>query len=292
MTTPAGRIIPRDVRFDIAGAARRDWFGGDKVKTALMDCFSIALPSGERFFIRSLKHYLPHIADERLRADVQDLCLQEAYHTREHENYNAAMAALGYPVAEMERRPKAPLDAIGKPVARLAATCAIEHITATFSALVLKHPAILDGAPEAYRRLWTWHALEELEHKAVALDVFNAVTGKMSRWQRYALRVGTMNIVLVLFTLSVTRNMMTYVRTDGDRAGLSFWARYLKLLFVNPGFYRRSARYFLAYYRPRFDPARQDDSELLVQGRRGLEGAAMAASGCTGPGPAQRATGP
>jgi len=59
-------IIPRDIRFDILGNAQRHWLEDDIIKTILIDGLSIFLPEGERFFIRSLKHYGPKLQDKEL----------------------------------------------------------------------------------------------------------------------------------------------------------------------------------------------------------------------------------
>jgi hypothetical protein len=45
------------------------------------------------------------------------------------------------------------------------------------------------GIPEEIRRLWTWHALEETEHKSVALDTFLYVTREVSPCKRWLFRV-------------------------------------------------------------------------------------------------------
>ena len=59
----ADDIIPRNIRFNIAEAPKRHWYGGNLHKTALVDVFSLFLPEGERFFIRSLKHYAAGLED-------------------------------------------------------------------------------------------------------------------------------------------------------------------------------------------------------------------------------------
>ena len=195
----ADDIIPRDIRFRIADAPKRHWYGGHVQKSALVDCFSLFLPEGERFFIRSLKHYAAGLEDRELAKEINGYAVQEAFHTREHEEYNRALAALGYDVEAMEGPIRHALRKTQNPLLRLAVTCAIEHLTATFSLFLLRHPKMLDGAEPAYRRLWMWHALEEMEHKAVALDVFNHATRDMPGWKRYFLRIGAMNGTILGF---------------------------------------------------------------------------------------------
>lgn len=263
-------IIPRDIRFDILGNAQRHWLEDDIIKTILIDGLSIFLPEGERFFIRSLKHYGPKLQDKELAAEINGYAVQEAFHTREHEEYNRAMINLGYDVEEMERPIRFGFEVVKNPMHRLAITCAIEHMTATLSTLTLRHPDLLDKAAPAYRRLWMWHALEELEHKAVALDVLNAATPDLSRWQRYLLRVMGMNGTLFPFLVIFLRNVPIYARTDGVKTGFRFWMRFFWVTMVAPGYWRRCLPNVLRYYLPGFDPRNSDDAELMRKGREWL----------------------
>ena len=260
-------IIPRDIRFEMVRNATRHWFGGDIVKTSIIDGLSIFLPDGERFFIRSLKHYASKISDRELASEINGYAIQEAYHTREHEEYNRAMASLGYDVKGMEKPVGFALAQAKTALHRLAITCAIEHLTASFSTCVLRRPELMKEAAPAYRRLWMWHALEELEHKAVALEVFEAATPGWSGWKRYLLRTAAMNATVIPFLLIFLRNVRVYVKTDGVKPGVRFWARFVWVLFVSPGFWRYSVGPFLRYYLPGFDPRNSDDAELVRRGR-------------------------
>ncbi len=263
-------IIPRDLRFGILANPIRHWYENDLIKTILIDGLSVFLPEGERFFIRSLKHFGPKLTDRELAAEINGYAVQEAFHTREHEEYNKAMTALGYNVDEMERPIRFGFEVVKNPLHRLTITCAIEHMTATLSTLTLRHPELLDNAAPSYRRLWMWHALEELEHKAVALDVLNAATPDMSGFQRYWLRVLGMNGTLFPFLVIFLRNVPIYARTDGVKTGLRFWLRFTWVVLGSPGYWRRCLPNVLRYYLPGFDPRNSDDAELMAKGRAWL----------------------
>ena len=280
-------IIPRDIRFGILENAQRHWLEGDIIRTVLIDGLSIFLPEGERFFIRSLKHYGPKLGDPELAAEINGYSVQEAYHTREHEEYNRALAALGYDVEKMEAPIRAGFEIVKNPLHRLAITCAIEHMTATLSTLTLRHPELLDNAAPAYRRLWMWHALEELEHKAVALDVLKAATPGMSRWKRYMVRVLGMNGTLFPFLVLFLRNVPIYAKTDGVTTGLRFWLRFAWVTLVYPGYWRRCLPNVLRYYLPGFDPRNADDAELMRKGREWLAENLPPRPGVAAPAPAR-----
>lgn len=262
-------IIPRDIRFGILGNATRHWYDGDIIKTVLADGLSIFLPEGERYFIRSLKHYSAKLkeSDAELAAEINGYSVQEAFHTREHEDYNRAMESLGYDVEEMEKPVRYALGLAKNPLHRLGVTCAIEHLTATLSTVTLRRPDLLETAATPYRRLWMWHALEEIEHKAVALDVLKAVTPGMSSWQRYLLRTGTMNATIIPFLFIFLRNVRIYAHHDGVKTGIRFWLRFIWVVCVAPGFWLRCVPLVLRYYLPGFDPKNSDDAVLVRRGR-------------------------
>lgn len=267
----ADDIVPRDIRFGIGANPQRHWYDGNLHKSALVDCFSLFLPEGERFFIRALKHYAAGQEDRELAREIEGYAVQEAYHTREHEDYNRGLATLGYDVETMEAPIRTTLRGLSNPLVRLAVTCAIEHLTATFSVFLLRAPHMLEGAPPAYRRLWMWHALEEMEHKAVALDVFNHATRHLPRWRRYLLRIGAMNGTIIGFFVLLLRNVHLYARQDGVKTGFRFWMRFLGVLFIDPGYSRLTAGSFLQYYLPGFDPRRRDDRAVIESGRAWLK---------------------
>lgn len=264
-------IIPRNFHFNIRANRKRHWLGDDVVKTVLIDNLSIFLPEGERFFIRSLKHYTPHLEDRALAAEINGYAVQEAFHTREHEEYNLAMKDLGYDVDLMEKPVGPSLGMVKIPLHRVLATCAIEHLTATFSTQTLRHPDVLDEAAPAYRRLWVWHALEELEHKAVAYDVLMAATKGMSGWKRYLMRITAMNANIVSFLYIFMRNVPIYLRTDGIKPGFRFWFRFFWLTMIAPGYWRRCLPMIAYYYWPWFNPRNSDDADLIRRGREWLE---------------------
>ncbi|MCC4242808.1 metal-dependent hydrolase [Stappia indica] len=263
-------IVPRDIRFNISGNPERHWFDGDPMRTAMFDAFSIFLPEGERFFIRSLKHYASTLGDPELIKEINGYAVQEAFHTREHEDYNRTLAGLGYDVEAMEQPVKSVLGSVKVPLLRLAVTCAVEHLTANFSTMTLRHQKILSNAHPAYRRLWMWHALEELEHKAVALDVYKRAAAGMPAWKRYGLRVSAMNLTAVHFVRIFLRNVRLHAQADGIRTGFRFWSRFAWLQMVSPGYIRVSLWSFLCYYLPGYDPRKVDDSDLIRKGRAWL----------------------
>jgi predicted metal-dependent hydrolase len=157
--TPTPEI--RDLRFQTLTDVPRHWHGGRRSVTSYFDGLSIFFPLGERFFLASVRAKAKHVKDPALAEAVRAFCGQEGVHGREHERYNAHLAARGYPAAEMEARVGRLLSLVSRRLpmrTQLAATCALEHFTALMGQMILADPRTLDGAHPTMAALWRWHA--------------------------------------------------------------------------------------------------------------------------------------
>lgn len=181
----ARRIPVRAMGFPFAQSEiPRWWFFGNPYPTHIANALNVLFPDGERFFIRSVKHYLDRIQDDpELLARVRGFFGQEGRHGHEHERYNKLLQGQGLDVEGflVWYRYWA-FDVLEKtvpPVLRLSATAALEHYTATLAENALRSD-FLDGAHPLLRDLLQWHAAEEIEHKSVAFDVLQKVDPRWS----------------------------------------------------------------------------------------------------------------
>jgi predicted metal-dependent hydrolase len=274
MTQPAhpDDILPRNLRFGIRENADRAWFGGDPVLSALFDGFAVLLPLGERFFIRSLRPFESQLRDPALVEAMHAFAAQEAFHTREHEAYNDALRSLGHDVEAMEAKASRLLGGVKGPVTRLLVTCAIEQMTFALARFILKRPALMDRAAPAYRRLWRWHALEEVEHAAVAVQVLRAVDSKMPAWRRYLSRVAILFVAVSSLVTFALQNVAMILQPGGGRLSWRLRLRLLWVLLGSPGFLRGLVVPCLAYCRPGYaGGGGAADAGLVAEGRRLLE---------------------
>ena len=255
-------IPVRNLRFAMNDDVPRAWHGGRRAVTAFFDNLSIFFPPGERFFVAAVNHYKGRIDDEALRAEIAAFCAQEGFHSREHVRYNRMLAAQGYPATAMEARIERILRVVtrvARPRARLAATCALEHFTATLADCILGDAALLAGAHPTMAALWKWHAAEENEHKAVAFDVYARVGG------RYVERVGVMLLATLIFWGLVVDHQVRLMRADGTLFSLREWWSLFHFLWIRPGGLARMWRLWVDYFRPGFHPWQLDNRELLAR---------------------------
>jgi uncharacterized protein len=256
---------PRNIEFVRKAPADAHWFGGDPVKTAWFNALSMTFPEGERFFIDAVKAHR-HLAEGKLADDVRDFIVQEALHTREHAAMNNLVDRSKYPVDAIEADVKWRTD-FGRARGRmpmLMVTICLEHFTAIMAHDALKHSAEFDSAPEEFKRLWLWHAVEETEHKSVAFDVWRRAADKWSGFQRWFRRSLSMAFVSSNFIWNITSFSLMLLKADGI-TGLSARWRLYSYLLGRPGPLRRIFWAYADWYRPGFHPWDHDNRDLLAQ---------------------------
>jgi len=92
-----GRLEARVPRVAFEDVPRR-WFGQSVMGTHICNGVNLLFPAGERFFIRSVRHYLAQIEDEELAADVRGFFAQEGRHAQLHERFFETLRAQGYEI--------------------------------------------------------------------------------------------------------------------------------------------------------------------------------------------------
>jgi hypothetical protein len=273
---PERTISVRRPGITYADDATPKYFVADDIlRSHIAAMLSAVFPEGEDFFVRSVKAYRDQITDPVLKEQVKGFIGQEALHGREHRAFNERLQELGYPTRFTDKRVKIGLGLLGKVAPKphqLAVTAALEHYTATLAEALLRD----DGArneftTEEIRTLFSWHALEETEHKSVAFDVFQHVNGN----QR--VRVGTMWAVHVGFLLAMAFSVSTSLLFDryARRHPLKVLRSVAGLrshVFFKPAVLRR----LKDYDRADFHPDDHDTVELLDRWRAEL-GPRMAA---------------
>ena len=258
-------IQRRDYQFGRDNPHPRWWMGNDPIATAFYNALSALFPLGERFFMDAVKAFR-HKTDGKLKEQVADFLFQEAMHTREHVVFNKMAADAGFDIKKLENRTETILGYARKKRAiyQLAATAALEHFTAMLAHAVLADPRHFAGAPEEARQMWEWHAMEEIEHKAVAFDTYMAALKKWPGFVRWALRSIVMFVATILFIYAVIANTRDLFKEDGINTGKS-WRRLFGFLFFEPGLLRKVMKSYFSYYRPGFHPWEEDDRALLAK---------------------------
>ncbi|KHO21587.1 metal-dependent hydrolase [Mycolicibacterium setense] len=268
--------------FDARPTGDKYFADGSIVFSHTVALLSAIFPPGEDIFVRSVRRYLDEITDPELRKRVLGFIGQEKTHGLQHRELNEQLAAMGYPTAWFEyllqstERMEKFLDKQYPSPDRLVRlrhfflgfTVAAEHFTAVWAENILNSPEIqtMMYDPEI-RNLLNWHALEELEHKSVAFDVYRALGVPEStriRWMRFDSNFG-IPILLAFAWLSIIAT-----DADGRRQPWRILRETVQML-RNPmwkGFYSAMR----PFKDPGFHPDQIDNTELLETWHRELFG--------------------
>jgi len=252
-------LTVRKLNVDLSRGFERHWLNGDVYRSAFMNALSMSFPLGEQMFIDSVRAVPPEtILDPALRAEVKDFVGQEASHRFIHQQYNAELARQGYEYV-LEEKTRKRMELISQlPLRdRLAITCALEHYTAMLADFVLRHPDWLDGAEDRMRTLWSWHAAEETEHKAVAFDVYKAAGG--GYWKRVFWYLH----VSLVFWWEMSFQTLDNLKRDRRLWKLSTWTSAARAWFGRAGLAWHLVKPGLDYLAPRFHPWQHDNRALL-----------------------------
>lgn len=261
-------IRPRAPRLGFDGV-RRHWLAGSRAATQLANGVNLLFPAGERFFIRSVRSYLDRVSPD-LAAQVKGFFGQEGRHAQAHERLFDTLREQGFDIDSLlERYEHLAYDRIEeaspRPL-RLAVTVALEHFTAILAEDALTGGVLVHADPEI-RRLLEWHAVEELEHKAVAFDVLQEVAPS------YALRVAGMALATLTlggFWLWATRELLaqdgsSLLEARRELAELRERAvREGESRVMEPVGKRVFLRGIREYLRPGFHPMDRDHSALIA----------------------------
>lgn len=262
--TSAAAITVRDRRFGRGEAqGERWWAAGDPIATAWFNALSATFPRGETLFIDAVKAFREG-APPQLAAEIRAFIRQEVNHTREHLAFNRAAAEAGYDFSRIDARVE---RLIGLVYARpkhawLAVTIALEHFTAMFAHEFLTHPEHFLGADSEQAELWRWHAVEEIEHKAVAYDTWLHATKGWSRWKRWKVK----SVLMLIITQRFVRNRFQDAAELLAQDGIAGWRAKRALVWYligKPGILRRVFPAWCRYFLPGFHPWNQDDRALI-----------------------------
>lgn len=258
--------IRRNLKFNLNPAKALTWHKDGLNVSQFLNTMSLFFPVGERFFIDSVRNYRDQITDPELKKAVTAFIGQEAMHGREHDEYNNYVADSGIPLHAQEEVVTKLLNAVQAytPKAfQLAATVALEHLTAILGGGLLDLPEIMDGSDPGYQAIWNWHALEETEHKAVAFDVYTTVIGRDSNPGAYALRTSTLVAATGIFFALFIPFYLHNVRIKGGLTDLKGWRAVVKHTWGKKGIFRNITRPWLDWFKPGFHPWDHDNRQHL-----------------------------
>lgn len=222
---------------------------------------SAMFPAGERFFVHSVRNLQNQAKTERLQKDIAAFIGQEAMHAKEHEHLNQLIQSSGLdtePVSANVEWLMAKLKKYFTPTQQLAITSAAEHFTAIIARQIMRRSDLQErlSSNETLKNIWLWHAIEESEHKSVAFDLYQDVSGG--------------NFIRLLVMPFVTLYMAGIMAVGTVYLGITHFPAW-KLLHLKEfnalilgknGFLSTLWKDYLDYYKFDFHPEQHDSKDL------------------------------
>lgn len=250
-------ITVRKLQFN-PKAIRRHYFANSPVMSHLLTALSSTFPIGEQFFVHSVRNVRDQVTDAQLQAQIAAFIGQEAMHSKAHMEFNQAWRREDYNLDRFQ-------DWLARkdhhvknlhPKIQLAITCAFEHFTALLGGYILRHPEILATSDEDTIKLWVWHAIEEIEHRAVAFDVYQHVYGD-DKVRRMIMRSVTTGFASLTF-YSATQLFWQ----DRKKSIPKVTGNLLGMYLIGKMFVQLLPEY-LSYFKADFHPSEIDYSEIV-----------------------------
>ncbi|MFF4172636.1 metal-dependent hydrolase [Streptomyces sp. NPDC001744] len=240
------------------------WVPGDPFTTHTINVLHLLLPAGERWFVRVYEQALPYITDDRLREDVIGFIGQEAVHSQAHDDVLPHLRKLGLDPTPYTAQVDWFFEKLlgdrtlppGRPRRwwlreRVAMIAAIEHYTAFLGDWVLNADALdRAGADPTMLDLLRWHGAEEVEHRAVAFELFMHLDGGYRR------RVRTWAIAFSALVFLWQRGIRFFLENDplldAPKASVADFVRRGRrgVLPSTPAVLRSAPRYLSRSYHP------------------------------------------
>ena len=243
------------------------FYRDSELASAYFHALSIFLTFGEDLVIDTARHHRQFLSDPELKRRVTALIGQEAVHSKVHDQFNDTLVEYHYPLNLYrwlaDKVFTYGFNRLPHPM-QLSMMAGIEHYTAVLAEFMMKHEEVFYAShDEKQRALWMWHMLEESEHKDIAYDVFQELSGN------YALRQSGFAVatVTILFLVALGGAMIPPFREPRKLFSRFYWkglARGAVLLYgPREGVYGSTVAHILDYLRPGFHPNDHDVSEHL-----------------------------
>ncbi|CAM3838429.1 metal-dependent hydrolase [Parendozoicomonas haliclonae] len=253
-------IQPRRMVFPFKQMKAKRFFDNNALKSALVAALSSTFPPGEGEFIASVRNYRDQIQDPVLKEQIRGFIGQEGHHSHQHKQANRALKELGWDAERLEVGFQKELDRRApklKKRFRLAMTVGMEHVTAIMAQHLLNNPQVFDSLEPAARELLYWHAVEEIEHKAVAFDVFMLCDGD----QKYLRRI--LRLATVLFAVRIGIYMVLLMKWGRMWPSWKEVKSFASFLWGKEGFMTAMKQPYKDYFKPGFHPWDHKNQHLV-----------------------------
>lgn len=230
MSETRHQIKRRKVAFDLSSSPLH-WIPDDVESSHIISGINLLLPAGELWFCRVFNQALPLISDPQLKQDVIGFIHQEGSHAKAHRHAEKWLQQHGMDIDGAKNRADVlfgqllsdrPLGRVTLPgkflsqrwlIIRVGIVAAIEHFTGLLGDWCMNSDG-WDHADPVITDLFRWHLAEEVEHRAVAFELFQHLCKTQLGF--YLSRQAAMALVFPIFIYLLVDTGRALAKQDPD----------------------------------------------------------------------------
>ncbi|MFP6845723.1 MAG: metal-dependent hydrolase [Thalassolituus sp.] len=267
MSVITPEIQPRRMAIPFDSLTQRFFFLDNPLLSVFVGALSSTFPPGEAEFIASVRLYRDKVTSPELQEQIRGFIGQEGHHSHQHKRANEVLRDLGIDAVRLEKSLEREIkrrlhEGKAKPKFRLALTVGMEHLTAILAEHVLTNPEIFDGLDDSVKELLYWHAVEEIEHKAVAFDVFMSTEGDQA-YLRRVLRFATL-----MFSVRISLYMVALLWWSKKRPTWRDIKEFYKFLFGKKGMISGVRSNYKDFFKAGFHPWDHENTDLIERWKK------------------------
>ena len=213
-------IPRRPVRFDHPDDLPLVWTPMWPELSCAANAISLLMPFVEPYLVRAVRAVRDDIDEPEVRRDLDAYVAQELAHHAQHRRFNQLIVAQCPSLARVERWVARVIGWLEGRSTRFSLAFAAGGETVAYCAARWVEPrmgTLFIGAMPEPTSLFLWHLAEEVEHKRVAYDIFDAVDGSRARLARGMVAafvfLATFTIISTFAMLARTRRIWNPDRT-------------------------------------------------------------------------------
>jgi len=255
-------LTKRKVDLEFTGDIPKHWANDDPFLSHWLNAYTLLIPDGERFIIRSCKKYSNNISLD-LADEIRGLYYQEGQHSVQHKKALDVFQQQGYRVNWFKVWSSficyRILEPIFPNVSALSTASAIEHINAVVAEHFLSSDNFFETSSKQMGQMFAWHFAEEIEHKSVVFDVLNQVN------KNYLLRL--FGLITTFFTFVAFLYLAAFVFAFQDRSifRMEFWRGFYRFN-IKEKFLGKLLHASGLYMKSKFHPVDVDNEHLVDRG--------------------------
>lgn len=198
---PMDNFPVRKLEFNFDDIQLKDplWSRSNRDFSMFINALGVHIPHFERYLVKTMIEAKPNISDEKLKQDMSAITGQEAQHAKNFLHYNKWLAKRYPKIESLDKgaheyfTSHIKTDSLKRKVGY---TAGYETFTFLAGLIILEnYDHWMKDSDPVMKALWVWHQVEEVEHGAVAFEVYKELYGDAEWYRKWMVLAALFHIV-------------------------------------------------------------------------------------------------